>query len=86
MEIDNQVGEKAPEKGRRKDKPGLYVQILPTTPNFEGNESIEPMTGPPSSGLVNNFLPKGQTCSASSPNKVAAHPDVDALIKEMLAD
>eukprot|EP00957_Ditylum_brightwellii_P129842 9903851-Ditylum_brightwellii.AAC.1 len=61
MEIDTPVGKKAPEKDRRKDKSGLYVQILQTTQNFKGNNIIKPMTGPPSSGLVNDFLPKGQT-------------------------
>eukprot|EP00957_Ditylum_brightwellii_P167547 12754906-Ditylum_brightwellii.AAC.1 len=58
--------------------------MLPTIPNFKGNKSIKPMTRPPNSGIVNNFLPKGQTCNASSPDKVAARPNAEALIKEML--
>eukprot|EP00957_Ditylum_brightwellii_P004552 346361-Ditylum_brightwellii.AAC.1 len=44
------------------------------------------MTGPPSSGSVNNFRPKGQTCNTSSPDKVAAHPNAESLVKGMLAD
>eukprot|EP00957_Ditylum_brightwellii_P114563 8735449-Ditylum_brightwellii.AAC.1 len=86
MEIDTLVGKNALKKDGRKDKPGLYEQMLPTNPNFKGNESIKPMTGPPNSSLVNNFLPKGWTCNASSPEKVAGRPNAEALIKEMLAD
>eukprot|EP00957_Ditylum_brightwellii_P042678 3231476-Ditylum_brightwellii.AAC.1 len=44
------------------------------------------MTGPPNSSLANVSLPKGWTCNTSSPDKVVACPNADALIKEMLAD
>jgi hypothetical protein len=86
MEIDTPVGKKAPEKDGRKDDSGLYDQSLPTTPNFKGNRSIEPMTGSTSSGLVNNLPLKGQTCNTSSLDKTAACPNAETLIKEMMAD
>eukprot|EP00957_Ditylum_brightwellii_P115947 8843647-Ditylum_brightwellii.AAC.1 len=44
------------------------------------------MTGPPSSGLANTFLPKGQTCNMSSLDKAAACPNAETPIKEMIAD